>query len=119
MHPIIEKTFGGLSSSYYVRQFVFGLALTCLIYAMASSGGHALHVPMLFVMIVNTLLYPYSTFIYEKIVHFIVGENLFLVSGLLMLATKVVSMLFCWAFAVLTATLGLAFLYWHHSKPQN
>jgi hypothetical protein len=26
MHPVIAKTFGGLSAQYYFRQFVFALA---------------------------------------------------------------------------------------------
>lgn len=30
MHPIIEKTLGGLSSQYYFRHFFFGLIITVL-----------------------------------------------------------------------------------------
>lgn len=31
MHPVLAKTFGGLSAAYYVRQFVFGLVISGLI----------------------------------------------------------------------------------------
>lgn len=71
---------------------------------------------MLLTVVANTLLYPYSRFVYEGVMGFILGENVFLVDGLLMLATKVATMLFCWAAAVLVAPIGLAYLYYHHSK---
>lgn len=66
MHPVIAKTFGGLSSQYYFRQFLFGLAFPALIYVMSG-----------------------------------------------------VTMLLCWAFAIFIAPIGLAYLYYHHSKAER
>ncbi|MGW8342467.1 hypothetical protein Xkhy_14485 [Xanthomonas axonopodis pv. khayae] len=38
MHPVIAKTFGGLSGQYYVRQFLFGLIFPALILFALSHG---------------------------------------------------------------------------------
>jgi F0F1-type ATP synthase assembly protein I len=119
MHPVITKTFGGLSGSYYFRQFIFGLVFPLFIYNLTSRGGQPLHLPMVLMMVVSALLYPYSRFVYESVVGFIVGENVFFVNAILLLAVKAASMLFCWMGAILIAPLGLAYLYYHHSKPQR
>lgn len=67
-------------------------------------------------LVVNTLLYPYSRFVYESIMDFIVGDNLFVINAVLMLITKFLTMLLCWSFAVFIAPVGLVYLYFHHSK---
>jgi hypothetical protein len=50
---------------------------------------------MLLMMVVNTLLYPYSRFVYESVMGFIMGQNVFFVNAVLMLAVKVVTMVIC------------------------
>nr|WP_315401304.1 hypothetical protein [uncultured Duganella sp.] len=121
MHPVIAKTFGGLSTAYYVRQFIFGLIFPIFIYLVMSSGDgkHALHMPMLLVFAVNTLLYPYSRFVYESVMNFILGENVFFGSAILMLSFKIVMMTFCWVLAIFIAPLGLGYLYFYHSKAER
>jgi hypothetical protein len=119
MNPVIAKTFGGLSASYYIRQFIFGLPFPIFIYLMTSRGGQSVHASLFLMMVVNTLLYPYSRFVYESVVNFVMGENVFIVNALLMLAVKVGSMLFCWMGALFIAPVGLAYLYYHHSKGQR
>ena len=114
MHPVLAKTFGGLSASYYARHFLFGLIFPLITYF--ASQGKPVHLPMLLTVAVNTLLYPYSRFVYEGVMNFILGENVFFVDGLLLLAGKVATMLFCWAAAILIAPIGLAYLYYYHSK---
>ena len=116
MHPVIAKTFGGLSPSYYVRQFFFGLLIPVFIFIVMSQGKQSLHLPMLLMMAVNTLLYPYARFVYESVVAFIVGQNLFFVNAILMLGVKLMTMLLCWSLAIFIAPVGLAYLYYYHSK---
>lgn len=116
MHPVIAKTFGGLSASYYIRQFVFGLAFPVFAYLMVSQTNKPLHLPMLLMMVVNTLLYPYSRFVYESVMGFIMGQNMFLVHPLLMFGVKLITMLLCWTFALFVAPIGLAYLYFHHTR---
>ena len=68
----------------------------------------------------NTFLYPYSRFVYESIVGYVMGQNVFFVNALMMLIVKFIIMTICWSFALLIAPLGLLYLYIHHSRqPTN
>lgn len=73
---------------------------------------------MLLFTVFSTLLYPYSRFVYESIVRFIMGENVFFVNAIFMLITKFITMLMCWGVAIFVAPIGLAYLYYHHSKAE-
>jgi hypothetical protein len=116
MHPIIAKTFGGLSPQYYFRHFVFGLVFPVFIYFMMSRGAHPIQIGAIAMIMVNIVLYPYSRFVYESIVNFIMGENVFFVNALLMLFVKLITMMLCWLFAIFVAPIGLGYLYYHHSR---
>ena len=116
MHPVIQKTLGGLSAQYYFRQLFFGLVIGVFIFIMSMQGGHSMPIGILLITVVSTLLYPYSRFVYESIVSFIMGENIFIVNAIFMLAFKFATMALCWAFAIIVAPIGLAYLYYHHSK---
>lgn len=119
MHPVIQKTLGGLSAQYYFRQFFFGLVVAAFVFVMSTQGGKSMPIGMLFFTVISTLLYPYSRFVYESIVGFIMGENVFFVNAILILITKFTTMVMCWAFALFVAPIGLAYLYYHHSKAQS
>jgi hypothetical protein len=116
MHTVIHKTFGGLSPQYYFRQLFFGLIVAAFVYFMSTQGGRSMPIGMLLFTVISTLLYPYSRFVYETIIGFIMGENVFFVNAILMLIFKIFTMLLCWAFAIFVAPIGLAYLYYHHSK---
>jgi len=116
MHPVIAKTFGGLSSQYYFRQFVFGMLFPIFLYLIMSRGPHGVPITMYVFCAVNTLLYPYSRFVYESIINFIMGNNTFFVNAFLMLFMKSMTMALCWSCAIFIAPVGLAYLYYHHSK---
>jgi hypothetical protein len=118
MHPVIEKTFGGLSKAYYFRQLFFGMILALLICWVLShgQGSTSSRLAIYLVLLVNALLYPYSRFVYEGIVGFIMGDNVFFVNAFLMLIVKYMTMAFCFACAIFIAPIGLAYLYWHHSR---
>ena len=120
MNPIIEKTFGGLSFQYYIRNFLFGLIFPVLIISILLSGEAAeITFPLMFSCIVNTVLYPYSRFVYESVIGFIVGDNFFITDGLVFMITKIMSMAFCWAAALFIAPVGLVYLYFYHSKNET
>jgi predicted membrane protein len=118
MHPIIAKTFGGLSRAYYIRQMLFGLLFPAFFIFMFSqqSGPSQLTTFMIVFLIVNTLLYPYSRFVYESIVGYIMGNNLFFTNVMLLFFAKAITMMICWTMAILIAPFGLLYLYFHHSK---
>ena len=118
MHPILAKTFGGLSTQYYVRQFLFGLIFPALmLFAMThSKTPHPLSFSVIATLALNTFLYPYSRFVYESVVNYIMGGNLFFLNALIVLFTKLVTMMLCWALAIFIAPIGLVYLYFHHSR---
>lgn len=119
MHPVIQKTLGGLSPQYYCRQLFFGLVVAALVLFASTQDGRSVPAGMLFFTVVSALLYPYSRFVYESIVGFIMGENVFFVNAVFMLITKFITMAMCWACAIFVAPLGLAYLYFHHSKAER
>lgn len=119
MHPVLQKTLGGLSPQYYFRQLFFGAIIGALPIVMGSQGGHSTPFGTYIFSIVCTLLYPYSRFVYESIVGFIMGENVFFVNAIFMLISKLITMVVCWAFAIFIAPIGLAYLYFYHSRAEQ
>lgn len=112
MHPVLMKTLGGLNKQYYFRQLFFG-AIIGAVFLFAPSSfslGQCLFI------IVSTLLYPYSRFVYESLINFIVGNNIFIANAIFMLTVKLMTMVLCWAMAIFVAPLGLAYLFFNQSK---
>jgi len=62
---------------------------------------------MIIFFAISTLLYPYSRFVYERIVGFIMGENVFYGSAVMMMLAKIFTMCLCWAFAIFIAPVVL------------
>ncbi|EOT5828961.1 hypothetical protein ACND7Z_003784 [Escherichia coli] len=116
MHPLIQRTFGGLSRECYFRHFIFGLIFPAMI-VLAGRGN--IHFPLLITLIVNTLLYPYSRFVYETLIGFLLGRNVFFVPAFLMVLVKLMTMAFCWGLAVFIAPVGLAYIYWRTKDVQQ
>ncbi|MEA9994307.1 hypothetical protein QN382_19135 [Pseudomonas sp. 10B1] len=116
MQDFIRKSFGGLSTSYYLRHFVFGAVLLVLMVWLSIQSKAPVKVSFLVFSVLSTILYPYSRFVYERIVGFVMGENVFFVNAILMLMVKSITMLLCWFLAVFIAPIGLAYLYFAHSK---
>ncbi|GAC1035917.1 hypothetical protein thsps117_06740 [Pseudomonas sp. No.117] len=117
MPTFLSKTFGGLSRSYYLRQLMFAFVMAAIFIWMLSHGnGPAIKPEIYALFVINTLLYPYSRFVYESVVGFIVGNNVFFVNAIAMLIAKFMTMVMCWSMAIFIAPLGLAYLYWYHSK---
>jgi len=116
MHAVLAKTLGGLSPSYYFRHFIFGLGVTAFVYAMVTHDGRQPGLASIAILVMNTFLYPYSRFVYERVVAFLVGENVIIANAVLFLAVKLTTMMLCWALAVCIAPIGLVYLYFYHSR---
>jgi len=119
MHPIFLKTLGGLSRQYYLRQFFFGLLFPVMIIFIQHYSTHPIPLSMILLLMINSLFYPYARFVYESIVNFIMGDNVFIVNAALMLFIKLMTMAICWCAAIFIAPVGLVYLYYHHSKAEN
>lgn len=116
MQNFLRMTFGGLSKQYLFRQWFFGSLFLVLIVFAALHGGRQSPAAPIVLSVISTLLYPYSRFVYERIVGFIVGDNFFLINAVVMLMTKVMTMAICWAFAIFIAPIGLIYLYFYHRR---
>lgn len=114
MHPILQKTLGGLSAQYYWRHFFFGAVMTSI--QLATIGAKPGMNGFWVFAAVNTILYPYARFVYESVVGFVMGQNFFMVNALLLLLVKFITMLACWMFAMFIAPVGWAYLYYAHSR---
>lgn len=116
MHPVIQKTFGGLSPAYYFRHFVFGLVIGVIAIYSLATDPEPVEFGFIAYAVANTLLYPYSRFVYESVIGFIVGGNTFYFNAGIMLFTKMLTIGICWALSIFIAPVGLAYLYYHHSR---
>ncbi len=126
MNKILSKTFGGLSKEYYFRNFIFGLIFPAIFYfafseveTASNSKAAAIKFGFVIYIIINTFLYPYSRFVYEKVMEFIFGNNVFFVNAMLLLITKFITMYLCWGLSLFIAPIGLVYLYFYHSKNEN
>jgi hypothetical protein len=119
MKTIIRRTFGGLSLAYYFRNFVFGLILwAVLFFGVLKTESGILVEPAIFISI-SALLYPYSRFVYERIVAFILGDYVIISYIPILLCTKMMSMMLCFMLAIFIAPVGLLGLYFYHTKQAN
>jgi hypothetical protein len=116
MHSVLARSFGGLAPRYYIRQLLFGLFFPVFLLLMHGKGVFALPVQVEVFIAVNTLLYPYSRFVYESVAGYIVGDNVFVFPATMFGTVKIFTMLFCWVFAIVVAPIGLVWLYFHNGR---
>lgn len=114
MKKFLQESFGGLDTFYYFRNLFFAAIISIAIYSLTI--GANFEPGSIVLLLILSLIYPYSRFIYEATINFIVGENVFYVNGLILLATKLITMLFCFFFSWILAPIGLLFLYFYHRK---
>ncbi|MFF5867708.1 hypothetical protein [Pseudomonas sp. NPDC012596] len=117
MDRLKATIFGSMKSDYYFRQLVFGVIIGAIFISGKVNASPELPVGEITLALISTVLYPYARFVYEGIVGFIMGNNLFAVPALLMLLVKVMTMLTCWFLAIFIAPIGLGYLYWKVGRP--
>lgn len=116
MREFLRMTFGGLSAQYFLRQLFFGTLLALFFLWVAARGVTPVSAGMIVFFTVSTLLYPYSRFVYEQIVGFIVGDNVFFANAVFALMLKFTTMAMCWAFSIFVSPIGLLWLYFYHRR---
>lgn len=116
MASIFRATFGGLAPAYYFRHLAFGLVFPGFLYLSIGEQDNLPWWQVHLFSIISTLLYPYARFLYERVVGFILGDNVYYVNGWVMLSWKLVTMTVCWGLAVAIAPVGLVYLFLHHSR---
>lgn len=81
MRDFFNKTFKGLNPSYYFRHLIFGIVISVLV-SNILKGEYSFGI---IILTINALLYPYSRFVYESIIGFVMGNNVFFFQGKLFL----------------------------------
>ncbi|AVE31777.1 TPA_asm: hypothetical protein [Pseudomonas phage vB_PaeS-D14L] len=119
MQNFFRMTFGGLSAKYYFRQLFFGSLFLVAMVFLSISSQKGIKVDLLVLSLVCTWLYPYSRFVYESFMGFLLGDNVFYVPAIFLLFAKLMTMAICWSFAVFIAPVGLLYLYFHHRRAAN
>lgn len=125
MNNFFRKTLGGLSKEYYIRQLFFGILLLTPMFLpywmgppeLKNEGSPPWNV--ILISLINLPLYPYSRFIYETAVNYILGDNMFILPAPILLFAKLMTMVMCFYLAIFIAPIGLAFLYYHHTKAEK
>lgn len=113
---ILQKTLGGLDKAYYLRQLFFGAIFGIIMIALFLQSPNEIPFYVFIYYVICIFLYPYSRFVYEGIVGFIVGENIFIANIITMLFVKFVTMSICFMFAPMIAIVGFLYLYFFHTK---
>ena len=85
----------------------------------ADPASRSSSLPIMILFVINTLLYPYSRFVYETVMGFLMGDNVFFGSAFVMMGVKFFTMLLCWMFAIFIAPVGFLYLYFHHTKQEK
>lgn len=118
MHPVLARSVGGLPPGYYVRQFLFGLLFPVVLFLFSTHGKAVLALPLHLqvILALDTLLYPYSRFVYGSVVSYIVGDTVLVLPAFVYGAVKLFTMLFCWGFAFFVAPVGLVWLYFRNVR---
>lgn len=111
MHDIITKSFGGLSTQQYLRHLFFGIVVLALFCFPALGSDKPIPTQFLIFSVICTFLYPYSRFVYERIIGFIIGNNQVFGSIFIVVVVKAFTITACWMFAIFIAPVGLLWLY--------
>jgi len=114
----IQKSFGGLSRQYYIRQFLFSLIFPAIFFFVISQAENYQGVPpsLIVMFAINCLLYPYSRYVYESVVNYILGDNVLFGSVFIVVIAKYITMAICYMFAMFIAPIGLIYLFFYHNK---
>ena len=107
MKQAILKAFGSISAEYYVKNFFIGAILPFIGWLMPKPWEFWVY-PF---VIVSCLLYPYSRFIYDKLLGAVERFVTSLLSGNMAFLAKGFTVFSCFCFAILMAPIGLFYLY--------
>ena len=112
--------FCGLKPSYYLRHFILISPLTLFILLHTPLTDKATHtiinwhqVENFTFIFISWLLYPFSRFVYESVVGWLFGNNIFIVNSLIWLIAKLIIVGFCLTFAIVLAPIAWIYLFWY------
>lgn len=124
---VLRKTFGGLKREYLIRQYFFAIMFAVAITMFLTwAEQEATKDPdagmtwtFYFFLVVDTILYPYSRWVYETVLGFILGRNLFIAPLDTFFLVKLFTMAICFGLAIWIAPIGLMVIYIYHTVQEK
>lgn len=124
---VFRKTFGGLNRDYLVRQYFFAVVLAVVatlffswVEQEATKNPDAeLSWTFYILLVIDTVLYPYSRWVYETVLGFILGRNLFIAPLDTFFLIKLFTMAICFGLAIWIAPIGLIVIYIYHTVQEK
>lgn len=111
--------FCGLQPAYYLRHFILisPLPLVMLTHMhLTDVQTHTIiwtQVQGFCFVAVSCFLYPFSRFVYESVVNWIMGDNVLIANALVWLITKLVTITLCFVFGVVLAPIAWIYIFWY------
>ena len=120
MNGLLKKIFFGIPQKYFLRQLMFSITffiLFVIILSYSKSNTTTIgYYEMIIFYSINTILYPYSRFLYESITSFILGDNIVAFNFFIMMIIKILSIIICWQCAIIFTPLSLIYIYFVNRK---
>ncbi|MCT4715745.1 hypothetical protein MUA01_12295 [Enterobacteriaceae bacterium H18W14] len=105
----------GLPEGYYLNKIIVAIVIAAIWLLFKVSTGSKITGYMMAFSGISVLLYPYSRFLYEKIISYVVADNKLYFPVVVFIVVKLITMCLCWFFSFLIAPVGLAYLF--YSRP--
>ena len=114
MKQFVHAVFTSLQPSYFIRQYVFSGMIVALVYF-----GINRTTSFDLLLILNFLLYPFAMFAYDFLIHLLLGDTVWIVSGLWSLIYSILKIGLIFFFSTLIAPIGILLLYFMNRKREN
>ena len=111
-----KNIFRALNTSWLLRHYAYVIMPFIAFYLFdinSFSGGQ------LVFLTICSAFYPFAMYVYESIVNFFVGENLFILPLKFVIIWKVVRFVIIWLFSIPIGLIGLIYLYYKVNKGQS
>lgn len=116
MKQFVHAVFTSLQPSYFIRQYAFSGIMVAFIYF---GSNRNVPVSLELLLILNFLLYPFATFAYDSLIHLLLGNTVWIVSGLWSLIYSILKIGLIFFFSTLIAPIGILLLYFMNRKREN
>lgn len=114
MKQFVHAVFTSLQLSYFIRQYVFSGMIVALVYfGINRTPSFDL------LLILNFLLYPFAMFAYDSLIHLLLGNTVWIVSGLWSLIYSILKIGLIFFFSTLIAPISILLLYFMNRKREN
>lgn len=102
----VKKIFDGIDRQYLIRSYVFSLAFTIFLFVIAD-----LYFTMVFFLILNLILYPFSSVVWDDLIVFLTGGNMMFILPIpFMIAWKFIKFFILYIFALIIGPIGIIYI---------